>query len=143
MSAHRARQGWRRGAERGLTTVEVLVSIAVFGICIPVLLAAMLFCHGAAKINAHKMTALTLAQKKIENLANLKFASLSTTANAYNENNVSLDSAGSLKGNVAAVVTADGGQRKKIAVVVSWIEHKRNLNMTLDTLVSNNIVTKP
>ncbi len=123
--------------------VEILVSIAVFGICIPVLLAAMLFCYSTSKINAHKMTALTLAQKKIENLMNLQFASLSTTANAYNESNVLLDSAGSLKGNIKAVVTSDGSQRKKISVVASWTECKRTINVGLDTLVSDNNVTKP
>ncbi|MCX6339842.1 MAG: prepilin-type N-terminal cleavage/methylation domain-containing protein [Candidatus Aureabacteria bacterium] len=143
MSAHRLEKRRCRRPEHGLTIVEVLVSIAVFGICIPVLLGAMLFCYSTTKINAHKMTALTLAQKKIENLMNLKFASLSTTAHAYDENNVPLDSAGSLRGNVAAVVTSDGSQRKKITVAVKWNECRRNLNVALDTLVSDNIVTKP
>lgn len=145
MKIMRTTQGcgaWGR-SRRGMTFVEVLVSLAVFAVCVPVLVAAMLFCYGTLKINAHKLTALNLAQKKMENLMNLKFASLSTTAHAYDESNVPLDSAGVLKGTISASVTSDGTTRKKIGVAVSWVEQRRNLNVSLDTMVSDNYVTKP
>jgi len=136
-------RGRRNQQRRGMTFIEVLVSVVIFVICIPALVGAMLFCYGTLKINAHKLTAINLTQKKIENLMNLKYASLSTAAHAYDESNVPLDSVGALKGTVGVVVTADGANRKKIAVTTNWTEQRRNLRVALNTMISSNYFPNP
>ncbi|MCX6354146.1 MAG: prepilin-type N-terminal cleavage/methylation domain-containing protein [Candidatus Aureabacteria bacterium] len=133
----------RHHGRNGFTLVEVLISMAVFAVCIPVLVAAMLFCYGTLKINAHKLIALNFAQKKAENLMNIKFPNLSTGSGSYNENNVLLDSAAALRCAIGVVVTADGTKRKRIAVNVSWTEQRRSHSVVLSTVVSDNYVTKP
>jgi prepilin-type N-terminal cleavage/methylation domain-containing protein len=130
----------RAGArERGLTLVEVLVSIGIAAICIPALLAAIIFGFGILKLNAHKATALALARRKMENIMNIRYDSISTAANAYRETNVPIDSAGAIKATInAAVTNPSGTSRKNIAVTVQWAEQGRNHSVSLHTLVSKN-----
>ena len=132
-----------RPSECGMTLMEVLVSAGVVAVCIPALLGAMLFAFGVLKVNAHKITALNLARKKIENVMNIQYSSISTTASAYNENNVALDSAtGKPLATITVVVTNPSGTtRKNIAVTVRWAEQKRAHSVSLNTIVSKNNVT--
>jgi type II secretory pathway pseudopilin PulG len=130
------------GGRAGLTLVEVLISVGIFGIAIPALLGGMLTGYGVVKKNAHHIAALNLARKKIENIMNIQYSSLSTTANAYSETNVLLDSNSALRANIPVTVSNPSGTtRKFITVTVRWTEQNRTFTVTLHTLVTRNNVT--
>lgn len=129
-------------ARGGFTLAEVLVSMGIFGIAIPAILGGMLTSYGVVVKNAHQLAALNLARKKIENVMDRTYGSLSTTAGAYNESNVALDPRSAIKANIYVTVAAvSGTTRKTVAVTVRWTEQQRTFNVTLSTLVSKNSVT--
>lgn len=129
-------------ARRGFTLAEVLVSMGIFSLAIPAILGGMLASYGVVVKNAHQLAALNLARKKIENVMDRTYGSLSTTAGAYNESNVVLDPRSVVKANIYVTVAAvSGTARRTIAVTVRWTEQQRTFNVTLTTLVSRNSVT--
>lgn len=126
----------------GLTLVEVLVSAGIFGLALPAILGGMLAGYGAVKRNAHQIAALGFARSKIEEVMNLRYASLSTAAGAYGEAGIPLDPAGSPRANIVVTVSGvSGAARKRISVSVQWTEQNRSFDVTLHTLVSKNNVT--
>lgn len=130
------------GRRSGFTLAEVLVSTGLFGLAIPAILGAMLAGYGAVKKNAHQIAALMLARGKIEHVMNIQYSSLSTTAGAYNETGVTLDSRSGLLADILVTVSgAAGTARKRIEVSVRWTEQHRVFNVTLHTLTSKNNVT--
>jgi prepilin-type N-terminal cleavage/methylation domain-containing protein len=132
--------GQKRRRE-GMTLIEVLMGVTIFSISVPIILTAMIFCYGTMKINAHQITALSLARKKIENLMNIQYASLSTTASYYNETNVVLDSLSNIRASILVTVAAAGTNKKSITVAVSWTERGRPYRVALNSLNSDNNVT--
>lgn len=117
------------------------MGIALFSLCIISILSAMLFSYGALKRNAHEISALSVVKKKVENLMNIQYSSLSTASNYYDEPNVLIDSATGLRGDIDAVVTSGGTNKKRITVAVSWNEAGRDFRISLDSLSSKHNVT--
>jgi Tfp pilus assembly protein PilV len=127
----------RIGGRGGFTLMEVIISILMLSIGVAALIGSMVFSLGSVMQSSHEVAVLNIARQKLENLMNITYGSLSTTAGQYDESNVVIDATQGITADVSAAVVSGGTNKKKITVTVTWDENGRTHETTLFSLASN------
>ncbi len=115
--------------KRGLTLLEVMVSIAILTISFAAM--AMAFSMGLMAIRATRETSIAMqaAQEEVENMRNTPFGGVDT----HSFNVASLDTTGTV------VVEVEDADLKKVSVNVPWTSGaSRNMSINLLTRITRN-----
>ena len=134
-------------SERGVTLIEVLVSI--FLLALVVVGTMQLFVFGRTQINyqGHKSEAVELAQQRLEELFADLFASRYDSVVAKTENNLPLDNLLCTRTTTVEAVddSADGlgaadtdgtEDYRRVTATVSWNERGKTTSVALQTLIA-------
>ncbi len=126
-------------SQRGMTLVEVVAAVAVFGIVVAVLTGFFLIASARGLLGRDVTAAALLAQQRIEVLYGKEYASLPGFAATE-----LIDSLGNATPNgpytrVTAVTTPVLGTARltQIAVTVSWLDQTIPRTLTLTTLAAD------
>jgi prepilin-type N-terminal cleavage/methylation domain-containing protein len=114
---------------RGMTLMEVIVSILLVGLVLAGLATALTWSLSTIRASRESSAALQAAQQEIEKMRNSPFATVA--AGSYSFPVPAL----SVNGNV--VVEDEETDMKKVSVDVSWVSgSQRNMHVTLATYIT-------
>ena len=114
--------------KRGLTLIEILISLALLSVGIISITSAFSTGISASGDSENVATALNIAQKKMEVIKNTAFANISNGSAAADP---------IFTGFNTSVNAATGQNPMQVNVTVSWRAKDGNTSITLTTLVAN------
>ena len=126
---------------KGVTLLEIAISLLIFGIAVTGILRSFIFCNTRAKSTSLRVAAIALAQDRIEQIENDSYANV--TAAIYPNETVSLDTAGTADTSddltctrtvTINEVTGTLTNYKEITVTATWNFTGNQFNESLVTL---------
>ena len=115
--------------QRGITFVEVIAGILIFGLSLPAIFGGLHFAYNVVKKSSQRTSAIAKCQERIENMKNTDYVdiNLTTFPNTFPENQVTLDTLGTATTNddlfgtrTGTIVDNTDPAFKVITVTVDW-----------------------
>jgi len=129
----------RKDHNKGITLLEIVISLLIFGIVATGILRSFIFCNMRAKSTSLRTAAIALAQERMEQIKNDSYANVTAT-NYPDETNLILDTAGTaatgddLTGTRTVTITGVSPNPLTITVTVTWNFQGNQLSESLTTL---------
>ncbi len=123
-------------SQRGLTLIEVVTAVAVFGIVVAVLTGFFLIASARGLLGRDVTAAALLAQQRLEVLKSKEYASLPGLAATEVIDNLGNPAPGGPYTRVTTITTPALGTPRltQIDVTVTWLDQSVPRTMTLSTL---------
>lgn len=124
-------------SQRGLTLIEVVTAVAVFGIVVAVLTGFFLIASARGLLGRDVTTAALLAQQRLEVLKSKEYASLPGFGATEIIDSLGNAAPGGPYTRVTTITTPALGTPRltQIDVTVTWLDQSVSRTMTLSTLV--------
>ncbi|NOX98071.1 MAG: type II secretion system protein [Nitrospirae bacterium] len=129
----------KKNNNKGITLLEIVISLLIFGIAATGILRSFVFCNTRAKSTSLRTAAIALAQERMEQIKNDSYPNV-TAANYPDETNLILDTAGTadtgddLTGTRTVTITGASPNPKTITVTVTWKFKGNQFSESLTTL---------
>ena|SRR5712692_8774247 len=126
-------------SERGMTLMEVVIAVAIFGIVATVLTGFFLIASARGLLGRNVTAASLLAQHRIELLKSKYYGSLSGFAATEQLDSLGSATPSGLYSRVTTITTPVLGTARltQIDVTVSWMDQAITRTLTLSTLVAS------
>lgn len=115
--------------QKGITFVEIIIAIVIFGLALPVMFHGLFLAYGEAKKSGQRTGAIAKCQERIEAMKNTAYANI-TSANFPNDQ-VTLDNHGTASPNddliasrTVTLVDNANPAFKTVTVTASWTNGK-------------------
>ncbi len=126
-------------SERGMTLMEVVIAVAIFGIVVTTLTGFFLIASARGLLGREVTGAVLLAQQRIELLKAKNYTNLPGYAATEQLDSLGNATASGLFTRVTTITTPVLGTAKltQIDVTVSWMDQANSRTVTLSTLMAN------